>query len=136
MIDRHQHVVLESLGLFLRYYLTVTPPLPKAEQDPARAMGHQRFEFFITQLAKRLAGSQTLVSEMMEKVSANDPDLFMRDIGDHQFENTSNSKPSSPRPAGTGRRGEAPARQDLGAASRPPDVAPGSSSHKSGADHG
>jgi len=136
MIDRHQHVVLESLGLFLRYYLTVTPPLPKAEQDPARAMGHQRFEFFIAQLAKRLAGSQTLVSEVMEKVSANDPDLFMRDIGDQQFANTSNSKPSSPRPAGTGRRGEAPAQQDLGAASRPPDVAPGTSSQKTGVDLG
>ena len=133
MIDRHQHVVLESLGLFLRYYLTVTPPLPRAEQDPARAMGHQRFEFFIAQLAKRLAGSQTLVSEVMEKVSAHDPDLFMRDIDERAF---AGSMTSSSRPAGAGRGGEAPAQQEQGAASRPPGVAPGASSPVTGADHG
>ena len=136
IIDRHQHVVLESLGLFLRYYLTVTPPLPRAEQDPARAMGHQRFEFFIAQLAKRLAGSQTLVSEVMEKVSANDPDLFMRDIDERAFAGPNSSQPSSSRPAGVGRGGEAPAQQEQGAASRPPGVAPGASSPVTGADHG
>ena len=133
IIDRHQHVVLESLGLFLRYYLTVTPPLPKSEQDPARAMGHQRFEFFIAQLAKRLAGSQTLVSEVMEKVSANDPDLLMRDIDERAFAGPTTS---SSRPAGAGRGGEAPAQQDHGAASRPPGVAPGASSPVTGGDNG
>ena len=136
LIDRHQHVVLESLGLYLRYYLTVTPPLPKAEQDPARAMGHQRFEFFITQLAKRLAGSQTLVSEVMEKVSSNDPDLLMRDIDERAFVDSTKSKPSSSRPAGAGGGGEAPAQYGHGSASRPPDVAPGASSSKTGGDHG
>jgi hypothetical protein len=125
IIDRHQHVVLESLGLFLRYYLTVTPPLPKAEQEPARAMGHQRFEFFIGQLAKRLAASQTLVSEVMEKVSAHDPDLFMRDIDERASADSTTSQPSSSRPAGAGRGGEAPAQQGQGTASRPPEVAPG-----------
>jgi|GEM_PF-296568 len=133
IIDRHQHVVLESLGLFLRYYLTVTPPLPRAEQDPARAMGHQRFEFFISQLAKRLAGSQTLVSEVMEKVSAHDPDLLMGDIDERAF---SASPTSSSRPAGAGRGGEAPAQQDHGAASRPPSVVPGASSPFTGEDNG
>jgi hypothetical protein len=135
IIDRHQHVVLESLGLFLRYYLTVTPPLPKAEQEPARAMGHQRFEFFIGQLAKRLAGSQTLVSEVMEKVSAHDPDLFMRDIGERAFADSTTSQPSSSRPAEAGRGGEAPAQQGQGTASRPPEVAsgPSSPSHSSDA---
>jgi hypothetical protein len=125
IIDRHQHVVLESLGLFLRYYLTVTPPLPKAEQEPARAIGHQRFEFFIGQLAKRLAGSQTLVSEVMEKVSAHDPDLFMRDIDERAFVSPTTSSSSH---AGAGRGGEAPAQQGQGTASRPPEVASGPSS--------
>ena len=133
IIDRHQQVVLESLGLFLRYYLTVTPLLPKAEQDPARAMGHQRFEFFIAQLAKRLAGSQSLVSEVMEKVSAHDPDLFVRDIDERAF---AGSTTSSSRPVGAGRGGEAPAQQEQGAASRPPGVAPGASSPVTGLDHG
>jgi hypothetical protein len=56
-IDRHQQVVIESFGLFIQYFLTVTPPLPKSEQDAAKAKGHQRFEAFIAQLGRRLAGS-------------------------------------------------------------------------------
>ena len=37
-IERDQQVVLESLGLFVRYQLTVTAPLPEADQA-ARAVG-------------------------------------------------------------------------------------------------
>jgi hypothetical protein len=138
-IDRHQQVVLESLGLFLRYYLIVTPPLPKAEQEAARAMGHQRFEVFIGQLAKRLAGSQTLVSEVMEKVTAHDPDLFTRDIDEPAFDGSTNfqsTTASSSRPAGAGRGGEAPAQRGHMSASRPPDVAPGASPPITGGDNG
>ena len=136
IIDRHQQVVLESLGLFIRYYLTVTPPLSKSEQEPARAKGHQRFEFFISQLAKRLAGSQTLVSEVMEKITAHDPDLFTRDIDEPAFDGSSTSQPTSSGPAGPGRGGEAPVQQGQGFASRPPSVAPGASSPVTGDDNG
>ncbi len=142
-IDRHQQVVLESLGLFLRYYLIVTPPLPKVEQEAARAMGHQRFEVFIGQLAKRLAGSQTLVSEVMEKVTAHDPDLFTRDIDEPAFDGSTNfqstatsSSRASSVSGGPGRGGEAPAQRGHMSASRPPDVAPGASSPITGGDNG
>ena len=139
IIDRHQQVVLESLGLFIRYYLTVTPPLSKSEQEPARAKGHQRFEFFISQLGKRLSGSQTLVSEVMEKITAHDPDLFTRDIDEPAFESSpssTSSSPSSSRPAGPGRGGEAPVQHGQGFASRPPSVALGASSPFTGEDNG
>lgn len=36
-IDRHQLIVLESLALFIRYYLTITPPLPRSER-PSSAL--------------------------------------------------------------------------------------------------
>jgi hypothetical protein len=136
IIDRHQQVVLESLGLFIRYYLTVTPPLSKSEQEPARAKGHQRFEFFISQLGKRLSGSQTLVSEVMEKIAAHDPDLFARDIDEPAFDSSASSTPSSSGPAGPGRGGEAPVQRGQGFASRPPSVAPGASSPFTGEDNG
>jgi hypothetical protein len=139
IIDRHQQVVLESLGLFIRYYLTVTPPLAKSEQEPARAKGHQRFEFFISQLGKRLSGSQTLVSEVMEKITAHDPDLFARDIDEPAFDSSpssTSSSTSSSGPAGPGRGGEAPVQQGQGFASRPPSVAPGASSPFTGEDNG
>jgi hypothetical protein len=53
--------VIESLALFIRYYLTITPQLPRSEQEPARSLGHQRFEFFIAQVGRRLAGGQNIV---------------------------------------------------------------------------
>ena len=143
IIDRHQQVVLESLGLFIRYYLTVTPPLSKSEQEPARAKGHQRFEFFISQLGKRLGGSQTLVSEVMEKITAHDPDLFTRDLDEPAFESSTTPQPSSasssgpsPVSGGPGRGGEAPVRRGQGFASRPPSVAPGASSPFTGEENG
>lgn len=140
IIDRHQQVVLESLGLFIRYYLTVTPPLSKSEQEPARAKGHQRFEFFISQLGKRLSGSQTLVSEVMEKITAHDPDLFTRDIDEPAYDSSLSSATSSsgasPVSGGPGRGGEAPVQRGQGFASRPPSVAPGASSPFTGEDIG
>lgn len=99
-VDRHQLIVLESVALFIRYYLTITPPLPRSEQEPARALGHQRFEFFIAQVGKRLAGGQNIVGEVLERIVETDPDLFSRDLDEMQMMPKTN--PSS-------LRGEAPA---------------------------
>jgi hypothetical protein len=145
--ERNIAVLLETLGLFVRYYLTVTPPLPKSEQDPARSLGNQRFEVFVAQIGKRLAAGQSTVRDVMERVAANDPDLFERDLDEqspdgfviHKHASKPNSQStatSSSRPAGPGRGGEAPAQRGHNSASRPPDVAPGASSPLTGDDHG
>lgn len=75
-IDRDQTVVSETLALFIRYYLTITPPLPGADQDVARALGKERFEYFVTQLARRLAGGKNLVRDVLEEIPAAENDLF------------------------------------------------------------
>ena len=145
--ERNIAVLLETLGLFVRYYLTVTPPLPKSEQDPARSLGNQRFEVFVAQIGKRLAAGQSTVRDVMERVAANDPDLFARDLDEQSPDsfviyqqtskpNSQSTANSSPRPAGAGRRGEAPVQHGHGSASRPPDVAPGASSQNAGEDNG
>lgn len=146
--ERNIAVLLETLGLFVRYYLTVTPPLPKSEQEPARSLGNQRFEVFVAQIGKRLAAGQSTVRDVMERVVANDPDLFARDldeqipdsfvINQHSAERpaSQSSTPSSSRPAGPGRGGEAPAQRGNKSASRPPDVASGASSPMGGDDNG
>ncbi len=140
LIDRHQQVVIESFGLFIQYFLTVTPPLPRSEQDAAKAKGHQRFEAFIAQLGRRIAGSHSLVSEVLEKVARNDPDLLLRDFDGHTVENRSTSQhsshSSSPGPAGPVRGGEAPAPQRESSASSPPDAVPGASSQITGGSRG
>jgi hypothetical protein len=136
LIDRHQQVVIESFGLFIQYFLTVTPPLPRSEQDVAKAKGHQRFEAFIAQLGRRIAGSHSLVSEVLEKVARNDPDLLSRDFDGDTFENQTTSPVSSHGPAGPMRGGEAPAPQRKSAASSPPDAVPGASSQVTGGSRG
>ncbi|MFK5978156.1 MAG: CopG family transcriptional regulator [Rhizobiaceae bacterium] len=46
-IERNQSITSETLALFIRYFLTITPPLPQAEQASAHALGKERFEVFI-----------------------------------------------------------------------------------------
>ena len=52
---RDLEVLLESLSLFVRYQLTVTAPLPDAD-TAARAIGRDRFEAFVAQVGRQLAG--------------------------------------------------------------------------------
>ena len=53
-IERNGHVELESLGLFIRYMLTVNAPLAE-EDEVARAIGRDRFAAFITRVGQQLA---------------------------------------------------------------------------------
>ena len=59
-IERDGQVLLESLALFIRYQLNVTAPLADADAA-ARAVGRDRFQAFIEQVARQLArGDRTL----------------------------------------------------------------------------
>ena len=61
-LERDSHVTLESLALFIRFELAIQVPL--AENDQAgRALGRERFEAFVTQVARQVAaGRRTLVA--------------------------------------------------------------------------
>ena len=76
VIGRDVALVTETLALFLRYFLTITPPLPQSEQEPARLLGKERYEVFVTEIGKRLASNHRLVSEVLETIAAHQPDLF------------------------------------------------------------
>jgi len=54
-IERDGQVLLESLALFIRYQLTVTAPLPEPDKA-ARAVGQERFQKFIDQVGRQIAG--------------------------------------------------------------------------------
>ncbi len=73
VINRHQQIVIESLGLFIRHYLITSLPLPPSEQQAAQALGHQRFQRFIEQLGRRLASTTTLANEITEQLASNSP---------------------------------------------------------------
>ena len=75
-VERDMAIITETLGLFVRYFLIVTPPLPESEQEPARLLGRERFEVFVAEVARRMAGDRRLVAEVMESLARNEPDLF------------------------------------------------------------
>jgi len=78
-LDRNQSIELETLALFIRYFLTITPPLPEADQAAAHALGRERFEAFVAQVGRRLAQDKNLVSEVLETIADTRPDLFAVD---------------------------------------------------------
>lgn len=67
-LERDQNILIETLALYVRYYLSVSATVPEAHQDAARAQGKARFEQFITQLARRLQRGHSLVREVHEEV--------------------------------------------------------------------
>ncbi len=75
-VERDVAIVTETLALFVRYFLTVTPPLPMSEQEPARILGSERFEVFVAEIGRRLASDHRLVSEVLETIAMQNPDLF------------------------------------------------------------
>jgi len=75
-LKRDTVIVAEMLSLFVRYFLTITPPLGEREQEPARALGKERFQVFVAQIGRRLASDRRLVSEVLESIAAHSPDLL------------------------------------------------------------
>ena len=73
VINRHQQIVIESLGLFIRHYLITSIPLPPSEQQAAQAIGQQRFQRFIEQLGRRLASTTTFANEITEHLASHTP---------------------------------------------------------------
>lgn len=78
-LDRNQSIGVETLALFIRYFLTITPPLPEADQATAHALGRERFEVFAAQVGRRLAQDKNLLSEVLETIADTRPDLFAAD---------------------------------------------------------
>lgn len=78
-MDRNQSIAVETLALFVRYFLTITPPLPDTDQASAHAVGKERFEVFVAQVGRRLAQDKNLLSEVLETIADTRPDLFAVD---------------------------------------------------------
>lgn len=64
-LEHHVEISNESLALFIRFWLTATPPLPDTAQAAAQAQGRRRYAGFIESLGRRLAQGQTLADELL-----------------------------------------------------------------------
>ncbi|MGA7674903.1 MAG: CopG family transcriptional regulator [Rhizomicrobium sp.] len=63
-LERHVTISNETLALFVRFWLTHTPPLPDTAQNAAQSKGHERYEGFIEAVGRRLARGKTLADEL------------------------------------------------------------------------
>ena len=68
-LERHVTISNEALALFVRFWLTVTPPLPDTAQPAAQAKGRERYEGFVEALGRRLAKGQSLAQEISQDVN-------------------------------------------------------------------
>jgi hypothetical protein len=68
-IERDLGVTAETLALFVRFWLTITPPLPGDAQTAAQIKGRERFEGFVETLGKRLQKGQSFLREVPDDVA-------------------------------------------------------------------
>lgn len=67
-LERNQNILIETVALYVRYYLTVSTPLPESHQEAARAQGRARFEQFVEQLGRHILRGRSLVREVYEEL--------------------------------------------------------------------
>lgn len=78
-LERNSTVATETLALFVRFWLTVTPPLPNDAHAAAQAKGRERYEGFVETLGRRLAKGQSLLQEIPEDVLPDSQDVSHAD---------------------------------------------------------
>jgi hypothetical protein len=67
-LERHLTISNEALALFVRFWLTSTPPLPDTAQPAAQMKGRERYDGFLEALGRRLARGRTLVDEVVRDI--------------------------------------------------------------------
>lgn len=72
-LERDQNILIETLALYVRYYLTVSIPVPEAQQAAARAQGRARFAQFIEQLGRHLLRGRSLFKDVAEELQPVNP---------------------------------------------------------------
>ena len=60
----------ETLSLFIRFWLTVTPPLPDSAQASARAKGAERFDGFLQSLGRRIATGDRFLKDLSRDIDS------------------------------------------------------------------
>ena len=69
-LERHVTISNEAVALFVRFWLTSTPPLPDTAQAAAQTKGRERYDGFVEALGRRLARGRTLADEVVSDIAA------------------------------------------------------------------
>ncbi len=65
-LERDQSIGNEAVALFVKFWLTTTPPLPDEMREAAQVSGKERYGGFLETLGRRLAKGRTLTKEVSE----------------------------------------------------------------------
>ncbi|WP_449255216.1 CopG family transcriptional regulator [Bosea sp. (in: a-proteobacteria)] len=71
-LERDMGIAVETLAVFVRFWVTTTPALPEPAVQAARAKANERYEAFITALGRRLAKGPKLRQEVSEDMNPSD----------------------------------------------------------------
>lgn len=72
-LERDVGISVETLAVFVRFWINTTPALPEPAAQGARAKAAARYEAFVTSLGRRLAQGPKLRQEISEDI-AESPD--------------------------------------------------------------
>jgi hypothetical protein len=78
-LERNSTISTETLALFVRFWLTITPPLPPDAQSSAQAKGRERYEGFIEALGRRLNQGKTLLDDIPKDMFRTEPQSSSQD---------------------------------------------------------
>tara|TARA_B100001778_G_scaffold274722_1_gene237466 strand:+ start:845 stop:1288 length:444 start_codon:yes stop_codon:yes gene_type:complete len=68
-LERDSGIAVESLAVFIKFWLATTPALPEPAAQAARAKASERYDQFVTALGRRLAKGPKLRQEITDDVS-------------------------------------------------------------------
>jgi predicted transcriptional regulator len=73
-IERHVGISNEALAVFVRFWLTSTPPLPDNALAAAQVKGRERYDGFVEALGRRLARGRKLADEITADIAPDGSD--------------------------------------------------------------
>ena len=71
-LERDVGIDVEMIALFVRFWLSNTPPPPEGERDAMRRLGNDRYDAFMTALGRRLAKGPKVGQEIGEDIPPQD----------------------------------------------------------------
>ena len=97
-LERDLAITTELIATFVRYFLTITPPLPGSQHAAAQVLGQLRFEQVIEDVARRLRTDRSLIARVAAILSES-PQTTNSDSQQPDASNapsTTNTVPRSP----------------------------------------
>lgn len=79
VLKKNQIIAAEAFALFVRYFLTVIPPVPDAERQAAQAQGAARFEKYLTSLQTVLSDGESILFTAMDDVMVDESAFFTKE---------------------------------------------------------